>query len=80
METLILKCDFSNVNEDTTNEFRRERTSYKEQLSSLDYFGILNIVKTFQNKVCVRGFPGVRSPGYEYADLILTTILQTIRY
>nr|XP_034323462.1 uncharacterized protein LOC117688861 [Crassostrea gigas] len=80
MESLISNCDFSNVNDFTTNEFRRERTRYKEQLSSLDYVGILNIVKAFQNKVCVRGFPGVRSPGFEYADLILTIILQTIRW
>lgn len=80
MESLISNCDFSNVNDFTTNEFRREKTRYKEQLSSLDYVGILNIVKAFQNKVCVRGFPGVRSPGSGYADLILTTILQTIRY
>ncbi|XP_052697616.1 uncharacterized protein LOC128175814 [Crassostrea angulata] len=80
METLILNCDFSNVKDETTNEFRSERTRYKEQLSSLDYVGILSIVKAFQNKVCVRGFPGVRSPGSEYANLILTTILQTIRW
>lgn len=79
MESLISNCDFSNVNDFTTNEFRREKTRYKEQLSSLDYVGILNIVKAFQTKVCVRGFPGARSPGSEYADLILTTILQTIR-
>lgn len=79
METLILNCDFSNVNDETTNEFRSERKRYKEQLSSLDYVGILSIVNAFQTKVCVSGFPGARSPGSEYADLILTTILQTIR-
>uniref|UniRef100_K1Q047 Uncharacterized protein n=1 Tax=Magallana gigas TaxID=29159 RepID=K1Q047_MAGGI len=78
MEAYILKCDFSRVTDDTNNEFRESLDSYQEELSSLDYAGILKILKAFQNKVCVRGFPGVESPGHELAESILTAILETI--
>lgn len=79
MEAYILKCNFSRVTDDTNNEFRESLDSYQEELSSLDYAGILKILNAFQNKVCVRGFPGVESPGHELAESILTAILETIR-
>lgn len=79
MEAYILKCDFSRVTDDTNNEFRESLDSYQEELSSLDYAGILKILKAFQNKVCVHGFLAVDSPGHELGESILTAILETIR-
>lgn len=79
METVIVNCDFSGVDDSAKNEFRRGMKKYTEELSSLDCDGILGILKAFQKKVCVNGFPAAQSPGVSFAQLILSMVLDTIR-
>jgi hypothetical protein len=80
MESYILHCDFSGATDDTEDDFRKKRRIFEEELSSLGRDGILSIITAFQRRVCVAGFPGARSVGFDLSGRILRMMLDSLRY
>jgi hypothetical protein len=79
MESYISQCDFLGTNDDTEDEFHKKRREFEEELSSLGRDRILSIITVFQRRVCVVGFPGARSVGFDLSENILRMILKSLR-